>query len=106
NPINSICANNTIAPTAVISGCYADSMLQYNWTFTNGVPATSPLAVPGAINYTILGSHAVQLKVTNECGTTTENSSVNMIAPPTANAGPDKGLCSSSGITIGTNGAP
>ncbi|MBC7887922.1 MAG: PKD domain-containing protein [Ferruginibacter sp.] len=104
NAIASICANNTIAPTAVISGCYADSVLQYNWAFTNGTPSSSTSAIPGAIDYTLLGSHPIQLTVANECGTTMGNASVNIIAPPTANAGPDKDFCSRSGVTVGTSG--
>ena len=103
NAIDSICANNTISPTAVISGCYGDSALQYNWAFTNGTPATSVLAVPGAINYILIGIHPVQLNVTNECGTTTDIKPVNVIAAPTANAGPDKDFCSRSGVAIGTS---
>jgi PKD repeat protein len=104
NPINSICANYSITPTAVVSPCYADSALQYSWSFTNGSPANSILLVPGTIGYTLIGSHPVQLSVTNECGTTTDNTSVNVIAAPTANAGPDKDLCSQSSANIGTSG--
>lgn len=106
NPINSICANNTILPTAVVSGCYADSVLQYSWSFANGIPATSTLAVPGAIDYAVLGTHSVQLTVTSECGPTSASTSVNIIAPPTANAGADKDICSRSGVNIGTAGSP
>ncbi|MEO5893911.1 MAG: PKD domain-containing protein [Ferruginibacter sp.] len=102
--INSICANNTITPGAVSSGCYADSTLKYNWTFTNGIPATSPLIVPGTVGYSLLGNHPIQLSVTNECGTTTANSSVSVIAPPTANAGADKEFCSRSNVAIGVSG--
>ena len=104
NPISSICANNTILPTAVISGCYADSALQYNWVFTNGTPATSALAVPGAINYNLLGSHAVQLNVTSECGVITDSKTVSIIAPPAANAGADKDFCSRSLVQVGSAG--
>ncbi|MEO6731600.1 MAG: PKD domain-containing protein [Ferruginibacter sp.] len=104
NPINSICANNTVSPTAVVSGCYADSALQYNWSFTNGTPASAVLLLPGAVSYAVLGNHPVQLIVTSECGATTGNSSVNVIAPPTANAGADKDLCSRSATTIGSAG--
>lgn len=104
NPINSICANNTISPTASVSGCYADSVLNYVWTFTNGDPASSTAILPAAINYSLLGNHSIQLSVTSECGTTTDTSFVNVIAPPTANAGFDKDICSTAGTTIGTNG--
>ncbi len=104
NTINSICANYTISPSAVVSGCYADSTLQYSWSFTNGTPSTSSSLIPGNIGYSLLGTQPIQLSVINECGTTSENTAVNIIAPPTANAGPDLDLCSKSSIIIGTTG--
>lgn len=106
NPINSICANNTISPTATISGCYADSTLKYNWTFTNGTPASSLLVVPGAVNYTALGTHPIQLVVSSECNNTAAGSQVNIIAPPPSNAGADKSICSDGGTGIGVIGTP
>ena len=104
NPINSICANYSITPTALISACYADSALQYSWAFTNGTPAIAASAAPGSVGYTLIGTHPIQLGVTNECGTTIANSSVNIIAAPIANAGPDKDVCSRSSTSIGTAG--
>ncbi len=106
NPINSICANNTISPTAAVSACYADSILKYEWNFTNGTPSASASLIPGAIDYSLLGTHPIQLTVTNECGNTVANSGVNIIAPPSSNAGFDKDICSQSGTAIGTVGTP
>jgi gliding motility-associated-like protein len=70
NPIANICqtGNSTsINPTAIVPTC---SNATYAWSFPGGTPATSPLAVPGAISYAIAGNHIVSLSVTNECGTT------------------------------------
>ena len=106
SPVNNICANNTISPTATISPCYADSALQYLWNFTNGAPLTVSTANPGSINYSQLGIHPIKLTVTNECGSTADSTSVSVIAPPLANAGLDKTICSRAGINIGTTGTP
>ncbi len=88
-----ICVNTSFSPTATVSGCYADNALQYDWAFTNGSPATSSNAIPGAISYTQIGAQPIQLIVTNECGTGTATSSVTVIQPPVANAGNDTTVC-------------
>ncbi|MFT3681975.1 MAG: PKD domain-containing protein [Ferruginibacter sp.] len=95
DPIASICANNTISPTATVSGCYADSVLKYSWTFTNGTPASSVNLNPGQINYTALGTHPIQLTVTSECGLVPATSSVDITAPQVVNAGSDTIICQS-----------
>ncbi|HMO61074.1 MAG TPA: PKD domain-containing protein [Ferruginibacter sp.] len=104
NAINAICPGNTVSPVAVITSCYADSTLTYNWTFTNGSPASATTAVPGAIAYNTPGTRAVKLDITNECGVTSATASVNVIAAPPANAGADKNICSDGSTTIGTAG--
>ncbi len=106
NPISSICANGNIAPTAIVTACSPLAPLQYNWTFTDGTPAISTNLAPGNIGYSVLGSHPIQLSVTNECGTTSATSSVNVTAPPIANAGVDKIICSKSNTSIGTTALP
>ena len=106
NPISAICANGTITPSAIVSGCSGTNSLQYNWTFTNGNPSKSTNLLPGNISYGMLGSQPIELSVTNECGITTATTTVNVTAPPIANAGVDKILCNSDTISIGTAGAP
>lgn len=93
DPINSICVNTSISPTADISPCYGDNPLQYAWTFTNGTPASSANAVPGSISYSQEGTFPIQLRVTNECGTTSSLTSVEVIPPPVAIAGNDTTVC-------------
>jgi PKD repeat protein len=104
NAINAICPGNSVSPVAVITSCYADSTLKYDWTFTNGSPATATTAVPGAISYNLSGTQAIKLDITNECGVTTATGSVNVIAAPPSNAGADKTICSDGSATIGTAG--
>ncbi len=103
NPIASICANNTIAPTAVVSNCYGVNGPNYAWTFTNGTPNTSSAINPTIILYTTTGTFAVNLDITNECGTTTATRNVIITNPPTANAGIDKEICSGFTTSIGSN---
>lgn len=93
DPPGNICVNTSTAPTAVISGCYADSVLQYAWTFLNGSPASFTAPVPGSVSYSQTGTYPIQLTVTNECGTTASLSSVEVIEPPVANAGSDTTVC-------------
>ncbi len=93
NPLNSICVNSSISPTAAISPCYGDDPLQYAWTFTNGLPTSSVNEVPGNIDYNQVGIFPTQLRVTNECGTTASLASVEVISPPVAIAGNDTTVC-------------
>ncbi len=93
DPPGSICVNTSISPTASVSPCYGTDPLQYAWTFTNGSPATSAVAVPGVISYNQVGTFPIQLRATNECGTTSELSSIEVIAPPVALAGNDTTVC-------------
>ena len=106
NPITAICANGSISPVAIVAGCSPIIPLQYNWTFTDGIPAVSTNLIPGNISYALLGSHPVQLSVTNECGITTAISAVNVTSPPVANAGADKSICSKGTASIGTTALP
>ncbi len=93
DPINSICVNTSFSPTASVSPCYGENALQYEWSFTNGLPSSSTSALPGSITYNQTGTFPVQLKVTNECGSTQELSSIEVIAPPVADAGNDTTIC-------------
>ena len=102
NPIAAICANGSISPVAVVAACSPVTPLQYNWTFMDGTPAVSTNLSPGNIGYALLGSHPVQLSVTNECGVTTANAAVIVTSPPVANAGVDKTICSRGSTAIGT----
>lgn len=81
NPIANICqtgSSTSINPTAIVPTC---ANATYAWSFPGGTPATSTLAVPGAISYTTTGNHTVSLSVTNECGTTLATDRIFTINP-------------------------
>jgi PKD repeat protein len=104
NAINAVCISNGLTPSATVGTCYSPGPLGYQWTFTNGTPATSDQLVPGTIQYSNIGTHAVQLKVTDSsCNTSvTINTTVTINDKPVANAGNDTTVCSRSTITIGS----
>lgn len=97
----SICAGNTVSPTASINNCY-EPVDAYAWTFSGGSPSTSSLAIPGAVLYNTPGSYTVQLQATNVCGTTSASTPLVVFAPPVANAGPDIQFCSGGISSIGS----
>ncbi|MBP2281685.1 gliding motility-associated-like protein [Flavobacterium sp. CG_23.5] len=85
-PIAPLCQTGVatvINPTATIINCGTQSPLTYEWSFPNGIPATATTANPGPISYTSSGTFPISLKVTNECGTTTVNSSITIKPTPT-----------------------
>ena len=97
-PFSNICVNTSFSPSATVSPCYADSALQYDWSFTNGSPAVSAAAAPGVISYIQTGIQPIQLIVTNECGTGTSASSIEVIEPPVAKAGNDTTICQNNNL--------
>ena len=97
-----ICLGDIINPTATATNC-ANNTLTYLWTFSGGTPSTSTLAVPPSVSFASTGNHSVSLAVTNECGTTTVSSNVNVLATPIANAGLDVQFCSGNSAVLGTS---
>lgn len=102
NPPGSICVNNSVSPTAVVSNCYADQAPTYAWNFPSGNPNSSSNTAPGAIAYNSVGLFPIQLSVTNECGTTDATANINVTGLPVINAGVDKSFCSGGSTTVGT----
>jgi gliding motility-associated-like protein len=85
-PITTLCQTGvatTVNPTATIVNCGTQSPLTYEWSFPNGLPATASTENPGPISYTTSGTFPFSLKVTNECGITTVNSSFTIKPTPT-----------------------
>jgi gliding motility-associated-like protein len=81
NPIANVCqtgSSTAINPTATVPIC---ANATYAWSFPGGIPATSSLAVPGAISYPTTGTFTVSLSVTNECGTTVAGNQTFTINP-------------------------
>lgn len=91
NPIASICAGQTITPTANYIDC-SSPITNYSWTFPGGSPANSSTDIPGTISFASGGNPTVTIAVTNSCGTvnTTQNISVtnSPSAPVAANNSP------------------
>lgn len=79
NAIAAICAAQNATPTAVTTDCYAP-ITSYNWTFTNGTPASSVAPNPAPINYTTQGTFPIALTVTNACGNASDQ--INIVVNP------------------------
>lgn len=103
NVLNVLCSGEVMAPASTVQTCGTTSPT-YSWTFDGGTPGTASSINPGIVSFTTIGNHKVLLEVTNECGTTGDSAEVNIIAPPTANAGNDKTICSDESISIGVAG--
>ena len=97
-----ICASQTISPSATSLSC-AGTISSYSWTFQNGTPATSNTLNPGTISYTAPGQNAISFSSTNECGTKTVNTTVNVDTIPIANAGPNQQICNGKTVQIGVD---
>jgi large repetitive protein len=95
-----ICAGESVSPTATINNCY-ELVDSYAWTFTGGTPVNSILPVPGSVTYSAAGNYTVQLQVANVCGIVNASTPVTVLAPPTANAGPDLSFCSGGNGVLG-----
>src|SRR5690606_8754950 len=70
NPIENICPEEAISPTAVVDGCNTP-ISNYSWSFPGGNPTSSNTANPGSITYNTAGIYTIQLTITNDCGTAT-----------------------------------
>ena len=92
------CGPITITPAATVASC-GTATPTYAWTFAGGSPATSTALNPGPVNFSGVGSHAITLAVTNECGTTTATTSVTVTAAPDVVVPGNQDLCG--GTTAG-----
>ncbi len=98
----SICTSQSITPTSN-NTCYITGSTTYLWTFAGGTPATSNVANPGTpISFTGIGSHNISLQVTNECGSTTNSTTLSLDTVSTSNAGPAITRCGNS-VTMAAN---
>ncbi len=101
--IPGVCINNSVSPSATVINCYSPGPFTYQWTFTNGSPATSTSLVPGSINYTTNGTHTIQFIVKDEnCNfSDTVITTVTISNRPQAEAGTDLEICSGTISAIG-----
>ena len=104
--VGPICANSSIIPAATVVNCYAPGPFGYQWTFTNGSPASSTNLLPGAVQYNITGLHPIQLIVTDSSCMLSDTvvTSVNVFAAPAAEAGNNSSVCSGSVVQLGIPG--
>ena len=97
-----ICAGGSITANSTSLDC-GDGITSSNWVFTDGSPSTSTISNPGSIVFNTSGIKKISLTIANTCGTTTVNTTVNVLPLPTVNAGIDKQFCSGSSVAIGTS---
>ncbi len=104
--INTICVNNSIKPSAIVSGCYSTGPYGYQWKFVNGSPAMSTELIPGNISYPSTGVHSIQLIVTDSSCmlADTVNTTVKIVPLPDAEAGNDVAVCSGETVSLGATG--
>ncbi|MFT3704106.1 MAG: PKD domain-containing protein [Agriterribacter sp.] len=102
-----ICIGNSITPAATVKSCYATGTVSYDWTFSNGTPATASGLNPGAIAFNTLGTQTIQLTVKEDgCNLSTTSSVTVSIGPkPTAEAGADISICGGETKQIGATPA-
>ncbi len=102
----------TLDPLAICSGseyvlapnyfeCYADNGLIYNWNFapSSASIATSSLANP-SISYDAMGDYAYSLTASNECGSMSASSTVNVADGIVIQASGPTADCLNSPITL------
>ena len=111
--LSNYCGPTNLNPTATVNGCApASSTLTYTWNFPGGIPTTSNLAIPGPISYANAGNYAVELMVSNECGSSamvTKSFTIND-TPVLTNTPLSQTICSGSttalvNLTSGPTGA-
>lgn len=69
NDIPDQCSPAAVTPSAIVNSCApATEVLNYQWEFPGGIPATSTAAIPGVVNYATPGTYTVKLTVSNNCG--------------------------------------
>ncbi len=103
--IKSLCVNNSINPSATVSGCYSNGPYGYQWKFANGFPDVSKEAIPGNISYANIGVHSIQLIVMDSSCmlTDTINTTINIVPLPEAEAGMDVSVCSGETVSLGAS---
>jgi PKD repeat protein len=100
NPISSICAGQTITPTANFVDCAAP-ITTYNWTFPGGTPASSASDIPGTITFAAGGTPIITISVTNACGTVNDTENITVTNSPSAPvAGNDSPICEGEDLNL------
>jgi PKD repeat protein len=86
-PLLPICEQGAVSPTAIFRNCFG-TISGYSWTFPGGSPATSNQQTPGSITYGTAGTYTITASATNECGTGSGNTILNVKQLPVITATP------------------
>ena len=93
NPLATICAGNSVNPTAVVNDCLEPSDT-YAWTFPTATPASASTLVPGSVTFPNAGTFTVGFSATNLCGTTSATTPITINPlPPNLNPSVNSPLC-------------
>ncbi len=103
-----VCASNNIFPVVVIKSCYSTGPFGYQWTFTDGIPASSVDSLPGAVSYPTPGTFPIQLIVTDSScmSSNTVNTSVTVLPLPNTIIANDTTICSGDPVSLGGAAVP
>jgi len=98
-----VCVNNNISPAVAITSCYSNGPYGYQWSFANGTPVTSIDSLPGDVSFSVPGTHAIQLIVTDSScmQSDTTNTSVIVLPLPATEIANDTTICSGATISLG-----
>jgi PKD repeat protein len=100
-PIPNACGISTITPSATYLA-NGDPISTFSWDFTGGTPASSAIAVPGSVVYSIAGHYTVSITATNACGSASTSQTFTAAPAPGANAGHDTTICQGQNAKIGS----
>lgn len=69
-------------PVATINNCIAGSRFVYSWAFNGAANESANVLNPDSVVYKNEGLYFINLTVTNDCGITTVNKSINVVFRP------------------------
>ena len=103
-----VCVNNNLFPVVAITHCYSTGPFGYQWTFTDGNPASSTDSLPGAVSYAAPGTFPIQLIVTDSScmSLVTINTSVTVLPLPNTIIANDTIICSGETVSLGGAAVP
>ena len=101
-----VCVNNNISPAVTITSCYSNGPYGYQWSFTNGTPATSIDSLPGNVYFSVPGTYPIQLIVTDSScmQSDTVNTSIIVLPLPATEIANDTTICSGATVYLRRSG--
>jgi PKD repeat protein len=92
-----LCQGSSITPGATVS---SSTPVTYMWTFDGATPANSTTLPAGSITFTGTGNRQITLAATNECGTTSQLSSVLVGATPSITSTNSVSICNNGTVNL------